>query len=263
MGVEGMQVLRSRLEDICDRRGGVAFGIASVDQADALPRVKIGYTYNRYTKPLRSGMPEARSVIIYGVPSVDDSDELAVERSPDKWTYPGYFPLNMIARDIIRELRGFGYKAAYPSELASHKRLAILAGIGAYGKNSLVISPRHGPWLRFGVVVTDAELPVDKPFTKDLCGRCRRCVSACPAGALKPYEVDADRCIVGASIRTKVPPSMMDLIRENEPRLTPKTHVMCTKCQLVCPYTSSQRRRNVVHAPVAARPKSRGKRKRV
>ena len=256
-----MRVLRARLEDICDRRGGVAFGIASVDEADTLPRVKIGYTYNRYTKPLRSGMPEARSVIVFGVPSIDDSDELAVQRSPGNWSYPGYFPLNLIARDIIRDLRGFGYQAAYPSELCSHKRLAILAGIGAYGKNSLVISPRHGPWLRFGIVVTDAELPVDKPFTKDLCGRCRRCVSACPAAALKPFQVDPDRCMVGASTRSKVPSSMVGLIRQNEPRLTPKSHVMCTRCQIVCPYTSPQRRRNVVKQPPASGPGIRGRRK--
>lgn len=255
MANDGMRVLRARLEDICDRRGGVAFGIASVDEADALPRVKIGYTYNKFTKPIRESMPQAKSIVVFGVPSLDDADEIAIERGPGKWSYPGYIPLNLIARDIILELRGFGYRAAYPSELSSHKRLAILAGIGAYGKNSLVISPKHGPWLRFGMVVTDAQLPIDKPFTKDLCGRCRRCVGACPAGALKPFQVDADRCIVGASIRTKVPPSMLPLIRQNEPRITPRSHVMCTKCQIVCPYTSPQRRRNVVRAAAPARRK--------
>ena len=236
--------LRARLQAAAARWGAVAFGIASVDEADALPPVKIGHTVNRYSKTIRSTMPEARSVIIIGAPSIDDADELAVERRPGIWSYPGYFRLNLAERDLIKLLRGEGYRANCLSELASYKRLAILAGIGAYGKSSLVISPRHGPWLRLGAVATDAELPLDEPFTRDLCEKCRRCVDACPAKALTPYVVDSNRCLVGASIRTVVPESLKPLLPANEPQLTPKTHIMCTKCQQACRYTTADRRRS-------------------
>lgn len=249
--------LRTRLQDAASRRGAVAFGIASVDEADALPPVKIGYTINRYSKTIRSTMPEARSVIVVGVPSIDDADELAVERRPGRWSYPGYFPLMLAERDLIKLLRSEGYRADYPSELASYKRLAILAGIGAYGKNSLVISPRYGPWLRLGAVATDAELPLDEPFSRDLCGRCRRCVDACPAKALTPYVVDSDRCLVGASIRTVVPRSLKPLLPANEPQLTPRTHIMCTKCQQACRYTTLERRRSSYSGPKPSRPRRR------
>ena len=239
--------------------GAVAFGIASVDEADALPPVKIGYTVNRYSKTIRSTMPEARSVIIVGAPSIDDADELAVERRPGIWSYPGYFRLNLAERDLIRLLRGEGYRANCLSELASYKRLAILAGIGAYGKNSLVISPRHGPWLRLGAVATDAELPLDEPFARDLCGRCRRCVDACPAKALTAYVVDSNRCLVGASIRKVVPKRLKPLLSANEPQLTTRTHIMCTKCQQACRYTTLERRKSSYSGRKASRPRRRTK----
>jgi len=251
--------LRTRLQDAASRRGAVAFGIASVDEADGLPPVKIGYTINRYSKTIRSTMPEAKSVIVVGVPSIDDADELAIERRPGRWSYPGYFSLMLAERDLIKLLRDEGYRADYPSELASYKRLAILAGIGGYGKNSMLISPRHGPWLRLGAVVTDAELPLDAPFIRDLCGRCRRCVDACPTRALTPYIVDSNRCLVGASIRTVVPRNLKPLLSANEPQLTPRTHIMCTKCQQVCQYTTLERRKSSYSRRKAGRPRRRTK----
>lgn len=253
-------MLRERLEDVCRRRGATAFGVVSASAADELPPVKIEWTINRWSVPVRAEMPDARSVIVFGVPSLDDSDELAIQRSPGRWSYPGYYAGVLAARDMVQLLKTSGFNAAFSPGLASYKRLAILSGIGAYGKNSMVISPRYGPWLRFGAVVTNAPLPPDKPFTKDLCGRCRKCVSACPSGALKtPYAVDQDRCIVAASLKPRVSASMAALIRQNEPRLTPKTHVMCTRCQVVCPYTPAGRRRNSV--PLQPAPRARRRRR--
>lgn len=244
--------LEQRLNELARRKGAVVFGIASVDDADSLEPVKIELkSINRYTLPLRTSMPKAKSVVVFGTLSSDDADEIEIERANGDLEYPGYMRLSIIARDLMREIRMDGYEAAYPAYPASEKRIARLAGIGAFGKSSLIINPKHGPWLRLGMVVTDADLEPSRPFEKDLCGRCHRCVDACPAGALKPYVVDANSCLVGLT-RVKNPsPKVKALLRRHSPELTPQSRVMCTQCQLACRFTSSERRRNVISAASA------------
>jgi epoxyqueuosine reductase len=238
--------LRSRLKEAATSRGAVAFGIASVDAADSLPRVKVGYTVNRWTEPIRKGMPGARSAVVYGIPSADDSDELEVRRPDGRLAYPGYLPISVIARDLTSILKNEGWRASFAHELIHHKSLAMLAGIGVYGKNSLILTPKHGPWLRFGVVITDAPLQPDEPIGKDLCGKCTRCMRACPAGALeKAYTVDSQKCLVGLGERESPPQSARPLLARYEPKLTPRARVMCTECQMACPHTPAERRRNV------------------
>ncbi|MDO9527543.1 MAG: 4Fe-4S double cluster binding domain-containing protein [Syntrophales bacterium] len=65
-----------------------------------------------------------------------------------------------------------------------HKTAATRAGLGWVGRNCLLISKRHGPWLRLGTVLTDLPARCDLSVTKSYCGTCRKCVDACPAGAL-------------------------------------------------------------------------------
>ena len=66
-----------------------------------------------------------------------------------------------------------------------HKTAATRAGIGWVGRNCQLVTRPYGPWVRLGTVFTDLDLPAGKPVEKSLCGRCRLCVEACPAGALK------------------------------------------------------------------------------
>ena len=246
--------LSQRLNELARRKGAVVFGIVDVEDADALEPVKIELkSLNRYTRPLREAMPKARSVVVFGTLSTDDVDEIEIERENGDLEYPGYMMLSIIARDLMRAIRLEGYEASYPPFPASEKRIARLAGIGSYGKNALIINPRYGPWLRFGMVLTDAVLEPNRPFEKDLCGRCQRCVASCPAGALKPYVVDANVCLVGLT-RVKNPsPKVRTLLDKHSPELTPQSRVMCTECQQACRYTSAERRRNVVSRASAKR----------
>jgi epoxyqueuosine reductase len=253
---DSYEELKSRLRQLCLKKGAVVFGVASAAEVDSLPRVKIGpmmkWLYDTEldeTKKPTEAMPDAKSVVLFGIPSTDDSHELAVVSENGDIDYPGYHPLNWIRRDAAGLLEEEGYRVVYPYESSSpgsYKRVLRLAGVGAFGKNSLIITPEHGPWLRFSYLLTDAELEPDKPFEEDLCKDCSICIEACPVDALTPYIVDAERCLVGVHLRTPFPKDFQDVLDQYEPQLTPATHVMCTRCQLVCPYTSASRRRNVV-----------------
>ena len=78
----------------------------------------------------------------------------------------------------------------------SHRAIGRLAGMGWIGRNNLLVNPRYGARLRYVSILTDFALPVDAPLEDD-CGGCRRCVAACPGGAITdtPEAFDLEKCV--------------------------------------------------------------------
>ncbi len=76
--------------------------------------------------------------------------------------------------------------------LAPHKTAAHLSGLGWIGKSALLVTRKYGPRVRFATVYTDAPLPAGEP-QKNLCGKCRMCVDACPAGAFTGEAFSEDK----------------------------------------------------------------------
>jgi epoxyqueuosine reductase QueG len=74
----------------------------------------------------------------------------------------------------------------------SHKLAAHLAGLGWIGKSALLITPEHGPRVRWGTVLTGAPLQVGTPMD-EMCGDCYVCVKACPAHACTGQAFDEPR----------------------------------------------------------------------
>lgn len=70
----------------------------------------------------------------------------------------------------------------------SHKKAAVLAGLGSIGKSSLFLHRLYGARVRLGTLFTDCPLPVSGHAADSLCGACELCVKACPAGAIKGVE---------------------------------------------------------------------------
>jgi epoxyqueuosine reductase len=122
---------------------------------------------------------------------------------------------------------------------------AARAGLGFIGKNAMLISRRHGNWLLLAAVLTRVALPPDPPIRRKienrdskiensvglLCGKCTRCLDACPTGAFpRPGVVDARRCISYQTIENKgvIP-------RELRPGIGARVYG-CDVCLEVCPW---------------------------
>lgn len=108
------------------------------------------------------------------------------------------------------------------------KRYAIEAGLGWIGRQSLLVTPEFGSFVLLGEIVMTAECDhYDTPYEGVGCGECRRCVEACPNGAIKERHIDTSRCISCATIESRSDECSCD------------THGWifgCDECQTVCPY---------------------------
>ena len=76
----------------------------------------------------------------------------------------------------------------------SHRVIAYYAGLGWIGRSTLLVNPRSGARARYVTVLTDLHLTADKP-AEGSCGECRRCIEACPAGAITKEGYDKAKCL--------------------------------------------------------------------
>jgi len=95
----------------------------------------------------------------------------------------GYRALPVPASSTVDESRLIG--------LFSHKMAAHLAGLGWIGKSCLLVTPSHGPRVRWASVLTDAPLPAGQPMAPR-CGDCHECVEACPVRAFSGRDFRAE-----------------------------------------------------------------------
>jgi len=144
--------------------------------------------------------------------------------------------------DALGQRLGGRYRVLVDENDHVDREAAARAGVGFYGKNTLLITRRHGSWVVLGTLVTDVELEPTPPLGTD-CGECRLCVDACPTDALdEPGVLDATRCLsYWSQSRGSIPPSYRPAFEDRV--------YGCDICQDVCPWNRGVEKRRAEHPP--------------
>jgi epoxyqueuosine reductase len=144
-----------------------------------------------------------------------------------------------LLRDRLDELGqriGGSYRVLVDANQHVDREGARRAGVGFYGKNTMLITREHGSWVVLGTLVTDVEIEATPPLDLD-CGRCQLCIDACPTGALdEPGVLDANRCL---SYWTQAPAPIPETYREE----LGASVYGCDICQDVCPWNRGVEKR--------------------
>jgi epoxyqueuosine reductase len=146
-----------------------------------------------------------------------------------RYAWRDHYALLRERLDVLGRALGGAYRVLVDENQHVDREAAARSGVGFYGKNTMLITRRHGSWVVLGTLVTDVELEPTPPLGTD-CGSCTLCIEACPTGALdEPGTLDATRCL---SYWTQSREPMPLEIRE---AMGDRVYG-CDICQDVCPW---------------------------
>ena len=182
----------------------------------------------------------AKSVIVCGV---NYKSERSLGYPADCRTKIASYACNRDYHTTIKEMLGRLYtslkeeiptlkaRAFTDSAPLLEKQLAVEAGLGWIGRQSLLITPEFGTFILLGELVIDQEVDCyDLPFEGSRCGECHRCIEACPNSAILPTKcIDARRCISRLTIEKE---------EDNTHRREDLNGWIfgCDECQSCCPH---------------------------
>jgi epoxyqueuosine reductase len=168
-------------------------------------------------------------------------------RLPRYTWWDAYAALREKLDELGRRLGG-AYRVLVDANQHVDREGAVRSGVGFYGKNTMVITRKHGSWVVLGTLVTDVEVEQTPRLNLD-CGSCTLCIEACPTGALdEPGTVDSTKCLsywtqAGNAVPERYRAELGDQVYG------------CDICQDVCPWNRGVERRRADHPlPEGAEP---------
>jgi epoxyqueuosine reductase len=246
--------LEERIKDRARRLGFALVGIAAAVPPESLPHLQ-----NWLAQGLAGSMEymhrqaEARSHPRYVFPEVRSIVVVGLNYKPGHWVSQEELPAmfgrissyawgrdyHRVVRKKLRELlrwlqaqvpecRG---RIAVDSAPLLERDYARQAGLGWFGKNTMLLNKRYGSFFFLGALLTNLELRPDPPLETSHCGTCTACLEACPTQAfVAPKILDARRCISYLTIEHRGP-----IAKELRPQIGDWVFG-CDVCQEVCPW---------------------------
>lgn len=149
----------------------------------------------------------------------------------------GYTRMGLSSMQMAQFIRTMGYNAIpCKNSTGLSVPMAIDAGLGEVGRNSILITPEYGPLIRLNKVLTNMPLVVDKPIefgVKDFCKECKKCARECPSKSI----TSGDESWEGASACNN--PGVFKYHNDLEKclRFWVDNGTECGNCIAVCPFT--------------------------
>jgi epoxyqueuosine reductase len=201
-------------------------------------RPKWNIDVSSYCNP-KSVLPDAKSVIVAAECYLtSEPQNLSKPGDPHgtiaRYTWRNYYydvktKLRMIANFLKERIQNqkLHFKC-YSNGPLAEKPLAERAGVGWFGKHSIIVTKEYGSWIVLGELVVNVKLDEDDELNGN-CGSCHACMDACPTNAIiEPFIIDVPRCLQYLSHTQLVMPYHVREIWGN--RL-----YGCMTCQEICP----------------------------
>jgi epoxyqueuosine reductase len=249
-----MGALERGLIDEARRLGFARCGIAAATPADGFDRLRawldrgfagemdyLGGDHTELRRDPRSIFPTVRSVIMvamsYAPSNHENSDAKGFTGRIARYAQGADY--HAVVRDRLKQLGrwlrdrrpGCWGRVAVDTAPLLERDFARRAGLGWFGKNTMLIDVRVGSWTVLGALLVDVELEPSEPFEASHCGTCTACLDACPTGAFEgPFILDARKCISYLTIELK-----SDVPEPMRPHLHDWVFG-CDVCNTVCPW---------------------------
>lgn len=248
-----MGALERGLFEEARRLGFARCGIAAATPADGFDRLRewvergcageMSYLCGERTqlrRDPRSVQPSVRSVVMVAMSyahSEEECDRAGFTGRIARYAQgPDYHRvvrerLKQLGEWLQRQRPGCRGRSVVDTAPLLERDFARRAGLGWFGKNTMLIDKRLGSWTVLGGLLVDVELEASSPFETAHCGSCTACLDRCPTGAFEgPFVLDARKCISYLTIELKgdVPEPMRSAVGD--------WVFGCDVCNEVCPW---------------------------